>query len=92
VGHGTDAILVDPTLHIEFFKRVFDAHRADTAIVWKDRSFTYEWLLERVTFWETALVQSGIRPREVVALIGDFSPECIAILLSLIGNENIIVP
>ena len=33
-----------------------------------------------------------IQPGELVALVGDFSPECVAVLLSLIENENIIIP
>ncbi len=79
-------------MHIDFLINIFEKNRNTTAIIWKDQSFSYEWLLNRISYWRKKLVQLMIQPGELVALVGDFSPECVAVLLSLIENENIIIP
>lgn len=78
--------------HINFLLEVFHKNKTETAIVWRHKSFNYEWLADRTSYWYSALKKSGIQPGDQIALAGDFSPECIAILLSLIQNQNIIVP
>ncbi|MBU1012553.1 MAG: AMP-binding protein [Bacteroidetes bacterium] len=79
-------------MHIDFLINIFEKNTNTTAIIWKDQEFNYEWLLNRISYWEDKLAELLIRPGDLVALIGDFSPECVAVLLSLIENENIIIP
>ncbi len=62
------------------------------AIVWCGRSFDYDWLVKRVDAWRNELGEAGIRPGEVVALEGDYSPAVCGLLLALIENSNIVVP
>ena len=79
-------------MHIDFFKTVFENNKDKTAILWKDKSFSYNWLIERIAYWENQLKELKVLRGDLVALIGEFSPECITILLTLIQNDNIIIP
>src|ERR1035437_1368932 len=79
-------------MHIDFLLNIFAENKLKTAIIWRDKSFTYQWLSERISFWDNKFKEFRVQKGEVVSLIGDFSPEGISILLSLIKNENIIVP
>ena len=79
-------------MNIDFLKEVFNKNKFVTAIIWKDKAFSYEWLQSRVSYWNHHLPELPVYPGEVISLIGDFSPECIAILLALVNNRNIIVP
>ena len=61
------------------------------AIIWKDHVYSYEWLLERIAFWNTELEKGNrLAPGMVVQLEGDYSPEACALLISLINNKNIV--
>jgi long-chain acyl-CoA synthetase len=60
------------------------------AIVWNGQRITYGKLTERIAFWRERL--KDIKPGTVVAIEGDFSPESIAILVTLINANAIIVP
>lgn len=62
------------------------------AIVWHGQSFSYGWLRGTIDEWQSRLVEIGIKPGQVVALDGDYSPLVCALLLALIENRNIIVP
>lgn len=77
---------------IDFLIDVFGEHHQQTAIVWDGKSFDYGYLLERICFWNNRLNELKIFPGDVVAVVGDFTPETISILLALIRNRNIIVP
>ena len=79
-------------MHMDFLTEVFNNNKEASAIIWKDKAFSYEWLQNRVSYWNDHLAELPVHAGDVVALIGDFSPECIAILLALIYNQNIIVP
>lgn len=79
-------------MYIDGFTSIFAAHGERTAIVWRDQPFSYDWLSARVSHWTRRLADERISPGTVVAVIGDFSPECLAIMLSLIENQAIIVP
>lgn len=79
-------------MHIDFLKKIFRDNFNRTAIIWNDKTFTYNWLLNRIDYWIDGFEENSIFAGDVVALIGDFSPETIAILLALIENSNIVVP
>lgn len=71
---------------------VFRRHRDQPALVWRDRAFTYAWLLDAVARWRQRLMVEHVRPGSVVSLEADFSPNAIALLLALIEHGGIIVP
>jgi len=79
-------------MQIDFLIRIFEENKEKQAIIWKDKAFSYQWLLDRIFYWNNKLNELPIHKGDLVALIGDFSPECIAVMFSLIENENIIIP
>jgi acyl-CoA synthetase (AMP-forming)/AMP-acid ligase II len=61
-------------------------------MVWRDQTFTYGWLLERVAIWRARLAERGLPRNSVVALEGDYSPEVVAAMLALIDASCVAVP
>lgn len=72
------------------FKNTFIQYFKQNAFVWKDKVFTYEYIFNRIEYWDKKLdfVSTG----RIVGLESDFSPETIAILITLINKNSIIVP
>ena len=79
-------------MHLEFLKRVFSDAASKEAIIWRDQSYSYAWLLDEWSSIEQTLADIGIGKGKIVGLEADFSPKAIALLLALIDNNNIIVP
>ncbi len=77
---------------IEFLKQVFRDNAAATAIVWRDRSYDYGWLLAETEEWGRRLGREGIEPGAVVIVEADFSPASVALLLALVERRTILVP
>jgi len=61
-------------------------------MVWRDQAFNYGSLLETVALWKRHLATHGLRPGQVVALEGDFSPQAVGLVLALIDGQAIVVP
>lgn len=76
-------------MYIDFLIDVFNRHREQEAIVWRNQLFSYDWLLNAIADWRKKL--KGIEGL-VVSLEADFSPNAIALLLVLIEQNCIIVP
>lgn len=76
---------------IQYFIDLFKSNQEEISIIWKDESYSYQWLLNRIDFWDNYLSErfSG---GEVVAIKGDFSPNSISLIISMIKRELIIVP
>jgi len=79
-------------MHIDFLLKVFEENRENDAIVWQNQTFSYRWLLERITFWTQEIASRKIDPGAVVILEADFSPNSVALLLALIQHSCIVVP
>jgi len=62
------------------------------AIIWNGKVYTYGWLRRRIEYYNDIIVHYEVEPGAVVAIIGDYSPNTTALLLSLIKNRNIAVP
>lgn len=63
-----------------------------TAIIWRNQSYSYDWLIEKTAHFSRWLDESNIQPGRVVSLEADYSPNSIALLLALIERGAIIVP
>jgi long-chain acyl-CoA synthetase len=63
-----------------------------TFLVWKGRSFSYRWLLDRLDEWRARLDEVGICSGTVIALDGSYSPETVTAVLALIEKGAVIVP
>jgi len=79
-------------MNINFIYDVFNENPSARAIVNRGIESTYSSLLNKIFEWKSTLPKWNILPGEVVALIGDFTPNTISILFALIENGNIIVP
>jgi acyl-CoA synthetase (AMP-forming)/AMP-acid ligase II len=65
---------------------------AQDAIVFRDRTYTYRQLLDRVEEWRDRFDAAGVMPGTVVALESAYSPDACAALAALIEREAIAVP
>ena len=67
------------------------ASRCDeTAISYRDVKYTFGQLETMRLEWRESLESHDIESGEVVALKGDYHPDCIALLLALLQNRNIV--
>ena len=77
---------------IDFLQHDFDQFRDLPAIIWKEKEYSYSWLLERINYKKNEFANQKLNSGTIVALEGDFTPESIACFLALIANNCIIVP
>jgi long-chain acyl-CoA synthetase len=77
---------------IEFLLERFRGHAGDEAIVFRDRSHTFQELLDGIAAARAEHAAHGIGPGSLVALEADFSPRGIAHLLGLLGSGAVVVP
>ena len=70
----------------------FEENASRNFIIWREQQFSYAWLLTHVAEWKRRLDAAAIWPGSVVAILGDYSPLSIALLLSLIARSATIVP
>lgn len=80
------------TTTLDWLKEVFSQHADATALCWDEREISYAALLHRLSYWDASLEAMNVLSGEVVALEGDFTPETIALMLSLVSRGCIIVP
>jgi len=79
-------------MFVDFLFERFEQGKELDAIVWRDKVFSYGHLLSRVRYFDEILVDKGIVRGSVVALEADFSPDAIALFLSLTERGCILVP
>lgn len=79
-------------MYLNFMYKVFENNIDKNAIKWREKDYSYAWLLETIEFAEKHINNNGIVPGDIIALKSDFNPYSIAYLLALIDNCNIIVP
>jgi len=79
-------------MHIDFLLEVWKSNRDDEAVIWKDQSYTYGWLLERFARWREKINAERIKRGAVVVLEADFSPNSVALFLALADHGCILVP
>ena len=79
-------------MSITFFLEIIKKSFKKNAIVWNNKNYSYKWLYTRYEYWNSIIVKKKINLKSVVAIEGDFSPNSIALFLSLIKHNVIIVP
>lgn len=62
------------------------------AMVFRNEFVTYEELLRHYEEWKHLLEQEEVKPGQVTALIGEYSPSLCGAFLAMLDNSNIIVP
>ena len=79
-------------MFIDFLVDVFKKHENQDAIIWKDRVYSYGWLLDRVHYWQDRIKGANIQQGTVAVLEADFSANSIALFLALAEKACILVP
>jgi len=79
-------------MFIDFLLHVFAENHDQDAVIWINKSYDYKWLIDTIQKYDKIIKSQGINEGTVVALKGDFDPNSIAVLLSLMQNSCIIVP
>ena len=79
-------------MYIDYIFNVFKENKSDISIIWKGNKYSYKSLRKNIEKSILLIDSYRIKPGTVVALVGDFSPNSIALLLALIKKACIIVP
>lgn len=79
-------------MYIDFLLEVFEDNSDDIAFVFREKEYTYKWLLERFEYYKNEIVVNGILSGAVVSIRSEYKPESIALMLALIDNGNCLVP
>ncbi len=77
---------------IDFLIDKFSANRAQDAIIWHDKPYSYGWMEDAVKEWQRRLETEAVPKNSIVSLEADFSPNAVALMLALIERGCIIVP
>jgi long-chain acyl-CoA synthetase len=78
-------------MYIDFLLEAFAENKDKEAMIWKDQSFSYDWILAS-TQVKLDFLKDRLKPNTVVSLEADFSPNSVAVLLALMECGCIIVP
>ncbi len=78
-------------MHIDFIIDRFKKSAKNEAIIWNDKVYDYQHLLNRYDFW-LKFLQENTKPSSVVAVRADYNPDSISLMLALIENGNVFVP
>jgi acyl-CoA synthetase (AMP-forming)/AMP-acid ligase II len=79
-------------MSIDFLLERFAEDPGREALVWRDRVFDYRWLLDRMKHWGSELDRRKVEGQAVVLLEGDYSPNSLALMLSLVRRRCVVVP
>lgn len=77
---------------IDFLIQTFQDNKQADAIVWKDKVYSYSFLLDRILHYQKFIEDNQISPGTVTVLEGEFSPNTVALFLALIQRSVILVP
>ncbi|SDZ37953.1 Acyl-CoA synthetase (AMP-forming)/AMP-acid ligase II [Evansella caseinilytica] len=79
-------------MYINFLIDRFDKNKKDCAVIWNDKEYTYDWLIQCIQHFKSQLQKYKELEKSVVSLEADYSPYSIAMLLSLLDRGCIVVP
>jgi long-chain acyl-CoA synthetase len=79
-------------MFLDFMFEKFKENGTNDAIIWKDKSYSYKWILSRIFEWQKIIDTHDIASGSVAILEADFSPNSIALFLSLIEKGCTLVP
>jgi acyl-CoA synthetase (AMP-forming)/AMP-acid ligase II len=77
---------------LNFLFRTFEKNKNKIAIIQEDIKISYKRLIDRCIYYDGFIAANGICSGQVVSLQADYSLDSIALLLSLIRNNCIVVP
>ena len=74
-----------------FLFQKFKNNKNRPAIIWQDKEYTYSWLVQRISHYES-IISKTLPQGAIVGLKGDFNPETIATFFALVSLGIIIIP
>ena len=77
---------------IDFLLKTFSEHAGSETIFWRDSSYNYQWLLDRIAYCRSIIEQNNIASGTIVILQADFSPNAVALFLALVEAGCVLVP
>ena len=77
-------------MNIEFLLK--KGNNKKYGLLWNNKFYTYKYIKDNIEYWSKQIKFEGVKDKFIVGLSGDFSPNTIAILFSLIKLNCIIVP
>ena len=79
-------------MFIDFLFKTFEKSKEKDAIVWKDKAYSYKWLLDAIEGWREEISKREIPRGTIAVLEADFSPNSVALFLALLEHACILVP
>ncbi|NGP60486.1 fatty acid--CoA ligase family protein [Paenibacillus thiaminolyticus] len=79
-------------MYVDFLIDVFQNNKDKPMMVWKEKEYSYGWLLQRMEEWGVYVRKRAVPKGSVVAIYGDYSPNSVALFLALIGHSCTIIP
>lgn len=77
---------------MKWLLEVFESAKSKPAFIHEDRVVSYEEVVITIARQLSEFKNSGIKEGEIVAILGDYSPEVFCLILALAMNKNIIIP
>jgi acyl-CoA synthetase (AMP-forming)/AMP-acid ligase II len=77
---------------LEFLFERFATAPASVAFIDRGRTFSYAQVIATTHAFVDRLLCEGVPKGDVVAVLGDYSPERVCLLLALVRNRNVLVP
>jgi len=68
------------------------SYKTKDAFIYRNNHYSYNDLFDIYTKWSEKLKIDKVCKGEVIAVLGDYSPETSGLILALIENKNIILP
>ena len=79
-------------MYIDFLIKVFEKNIEKDALVWEDKVYNYQWLLDHLYYWQERIKSEKINQGAATILEADFSPNSVALFLALIEAGCMLVP
>jgi len=79
-------------MYLDFLIQKIRENKDKTAIVYKDQQYQYDDFLKGMEKWECFLNKNAIPENSIVSVRGDFTPDSIPLILSIIKKNCIYVP
>lgn len=79
-------------MSIDFIFDIIRNNKEKEAIIWNDQVYSFGWVLSKIEEYRILIDRNRIEGGSVVALVGDFTPSSIALLITLIEKNIIILP
>ena len=77
---------------MEFLVERFETAPEASAFIDGGRAFSYRQLIEQTRSFGDRLRREGVASGDVVAMLGDYSPEIVCLLFALMRGRNVVVP